>query len=110
MIIHPFRIILFFDSVTKLPELCPMTLRAYTTLFLLLTGLLFTSCKSEYEQCLEKARTLRDQLSLIENRYYIDPSPELKSEIQAIEIEIRSLAKVSGHEDLFLNELSLSSI
>ena len=85
-----------------------MRLRTFLNLMVLL--LLLSSCKSEYEQRLEEARSLRNQLSIIENRYYLDPSPELKNEINAIELEIRKLARVSGHEDMFLTELHLKNI
>ena len=66
---------------------------------------LFTSCRSEYDERLEEAKELRNRLTLVENRYYMAPSEDLKEEMQSLEHEIRTLAKVSGNEEMFLSEI-----
>lgn len=76
-------------------------------LIFLIMILTLSSCRSEYERHLEEALVLREQLTVLENQYYISPSSELHSEIVSIEKEIRVLAMISGHEELFLAEISL---
>lgn len=66
----------------------------------------FSSCTSEYEERLEEARVLKLQLSLIEESNFISPNLELMTEIQELEAEIKYLARVSGNEELFLDELN----
>lgn len=87
-------------------ELYAMRVSNYLSLIALLAiGL--QSCRSEYEERLEEAREIRDRLTLVENRYYMAPSIELREEIQSLEKEIQTLAKVSGDEEQFLAEIKL---
>lgn len=105
MNITRFRIIELFETQKLLSEICDMKFH-----YLLLIGFLvfsLSSCQSEYEQRLEEAKDLRDHLTLVENQYYLFPSPELRGEIIALEKEIKNLAKISGDEELFLAEINL---
>lgn len=75
--------------------------------FLLLLGLvLFTSCKSEYQERLEQAKDLKERISVLEESNFVNPNQELMKEIDEMEARIRFLAKVSGNEEMFLSELN----
>lgn len=67
-----------------------------------------SSCTSEYEERLEEAKELRERLSLIEESNFVAPNEELTQEIADLEDQIFFLAKVSGNEELFLDELYTS--
>lgn len=106
MKIKRLTIIVFFDCPNRMSELYNMRVSNYLLLIALLT-LGLQSCRSEYEERLEEAREIRDRLTLVENRYYMAPSIELREEIQSLEKEIQTLAKVSGDEEQFLAEIKL---
>ncbi|MFT5858591.1 MAG: hypothetical protein ACI865_000679 [Flavobacteriaceae bacterium] len=71
----------------------------------LLLGLLLTSCKSEYEERLEEAKELKVRITMVEASNSLLPRQNLVNEIEILEEEIFFLAKVSGNEQLFLDEL-----
>lgn len=77
----------------------------FFTVSLLLLGLLFTSCKSEYEERLEEAKGLKEKITKVEASSSLLPRERLISEIENLEEEINFLAKVSGNEKLFLSEV-----
>lgn len=66
---------------------------------------IFTSCTSEYDECLEEAKELRQRYLMVEETNMVSPNEELLKELQKIESEIDYLAKVSGNEQLFFREL-----
>jgi len=72
---------------------------------LLLVAFSFGSCTSEYEERLDEAKKLHHKLSLIEESNFISPDDELVNEMNAIEKRIEFLAKVSGNEESFLQEI-----
>lgn len=76
------------------------------SLLLLLLLVLFTSCKSEYEERLEQAKDLKEKILVIEESNFLNPNAELIQEINEMEARIRFLAKVSGNEEVFLSELN----
>lgn len=76
------------------------------SLLLLLLLVLFTSCKSEYEERLEQAKELKEKILVIEESNFLNPNAELIHEINEMEARIRFLAKVSGNEEVFLSELN----
>ena len=63
------------------------------------------SCTSEYQERLEEAKELKEQMTLIEESNFSAPDQHLVSEIQEIEQQIFFLAKLSGNEDTFLTEI-----
>ena len=71
----------------------------------LLVLLSLSSCKSEYEERLEEARELKDRMSLVEANLPIYEQYNLPNEIKMLQEEIEFLAKVSGNEKLFLQEI-----
>lgn len=72
---------------------------------LLLVLLPLSSCKSEYEERLEEARELKARMSLVEANLSIYEQYGLPNEIAELQQEIEFLAKVSGNEKLFLQEI-----
>lgn len=73
-------------------------------LFTLLVGISLSSCKSEYEERLEKAREIKCEMErLTEESQKL--GLEMNSEINELESQIEFHAKVSGNQDLFLKEL-----
>lgn len=71
----------------------------------LLVLLSLSSCKSEYEERLEEARELKERMALVEANSSIYEEYDLTNEKELLEEEIRFLAKVSGNEKLFLQEI-----
>lgn len=65
----------------------------------------FSSCTSEYDECLAEAKELRQRYLMVEETNMVSPNEELIKELQKIENEIDYLAKVSGNEQLFFREL-----
>jgi hypothetical protein len=82
--------------------LCGMKLLLVSLLLILLS---LSSCKSEYEERLEQARELRARLSLVESTNLMNEKSDLSSEVELLHQEIQFLAKVSGNEKLFLEEV-----
>ncbi len=75
------------------------------SVLLLFFGLNMTSCTSEYQERLEEAKELKEQMTLIEESNFSSPDQHLVSEIREIEQQIFFLAKLSGNEDTFLMEI-----
>lgn len=75
------------------------------TLFLVLFGGLFASCTSEYDERLIQARELQQRYLLVEETNMFAPDESLLNELQRLENEINYLAKVSGNEQHFIQEL-----
>jgi len=82
--------------------LCSMKL---TIVSILLVILSLSSCKSEYEERLEEARELKARMTLVEANLSIYEQYNLPNEIESLQEEIEFLAKVSGNEKLFLQEI-----
>lgn len=79
-----------------------------TALTLITFGILaatMSSCTSEYEECLEQGRCLKEKLVEAQNSYTNFSNSNLIQEIEMIQKEIILLAKVSGNEELFLHEI-----
>lgn len=72
---------------------------------LLLLLLSLSSCKSEYEERLEQARELRARLVMVESTDLMNKKSDLSKEVQLLQREIHFLAKVSGNEKRFLEEV-----
>ena len=60
---------------------------------------------SEYEERLSQGLVLKDKLMVIEKTAELSGSGQLSEEIEEIREEITLLARVSGNEDLFLQQL-----
>lgn len=80
-------------------------MRFIGTVLLLFVCLLSSSCTSEYDERLEEAKILRDRLLLVEESNFISPNRKLINEMHQLETEIHYLAKVSGNEEMFLQEI-----
>lgn len=65
----------------------------------------FSSCTSEYEECLKEGRSLKQRLSDIEQNEFMISNDVSNLEVKEIYDEINLLAKVSGNEDLFMKEV-----
>ena len=63
------------------------------------------SCKSEYEERLEEAKVLKEQIHLVQVNHHLLPEAHLEDEIELLETKIYFHAKVSGNEELFLKEV-----
>ena len=63
------------------------------------------SCKSEYEERLEQARALKQRMQRVESNLSADNAKNLSNELQLLQDEIQFLAKVSGNEKLFMQEV-----
>lgn len=74
-----------------------------TTSLLLLMSL--ASCKSEYDERMEQALELKEKIVLVERSNNLAPRKSLITEIEMLNEEIQFLAKISGNEELFLQEL-----
>lgn len=73
-------------------------------LFAILVGVSMTSCKSEYEERMEKAREIKCEME----RLTIESETmgfAVDTELNELESQIEFHAKVSGNQDLFLKEL-----
>ncbi len=103
MIIPEIMIIKGFARSECLSLLCCMKLMTFALLLLLLS---FNSCTSEYGECLQEAKKLKQQIAFIEKSNFVSPNENLLYEIEKIEAEIEFLAKVSGNEELFLSEIN----
>lgn len=79
-------------------------MRIITILLLLFVGI-NTSCTSEYEERLEEGKSLVNKLEIVEKEGDYTSNKDLSEEINSIRNEIILLSKVSGNEELFLNEL-----
>jgi len=77
----------------------------FITISVLLLGLLTVSCKSEYHERLDEAKELKAKMSMVQASNELSPRERLEREIQSLNEEILFLAKVSGNEELFLQEL-----
>lgn len=75
------------------------------TLFVVLFGGLFASCTSEYDERLSQARELQQRYLVIEETNMFAPDESLMHELERIKSEIDFLAKVSGNEEHFFQEL-----
>ena len=72
---------------------------------LLLFTLILGSCTSEYEERLDDAKVLRQRFLVVEETHFLSPNVELVKEMDKIQSEIQFLAKTSGNEDLFMEEI-----
>lgn len=77
------------------------------TTILTLTILIFSfsSCTSEYEECLEEGKNLKERLMDLENNDLMISNDYSNVEAKEIYNEIHLLARVSGNEDLFIKEV-----
>ncbi len=80
-----------------------MKLRAVLLLLSLVT--LATSCKSEYEERLLQGMHLKEKLAMMEQSRALTNNDRLLDEIREIHDEITLLARVSGNEELFLQQV-----
>lgn len=80
-----------------------MKLRLIALLLVFIGGM--TSCTSEYEERLAQGRELKERLATVQESYSLSATDRFDNEITEITNEINFLAKVSGHEQLFLEEL-----
>lgn len=104
LIISEWLIIKIFVRLVEVPFLFNLKLIT-VSLLLLLLSLLFTSCKSEYEERLEEVKELKEKITMVEASNSLLPKERLINEIENLEDEISFLAKVSGNEKLFLAEV-----
>lgn len=74
-------------------------------LFVALFGSLFTSCTSEYDERLLQAKELQQRYLVVEETNMYAPDQSLLNELKRIENEINFLAKVSGNEQHFFQDL-----
>ena len=74
-------------------------------LLFIIVGISSTSCTSEYEQRLEEGRILVDRLEIVEGTSDYISDNQFVFEVNEIVNEINLLAKVSGNEKLFLQEI-----
>lgn len=73
-------------------------------LLLIVVGLM-TSCTSEYEERLSEGLSLKARLAIMEQNQAMMSNEYLSSEILEIRNEINLLARISGHEELFLQQV-----
>ncbi len=73
-------------------------------LFTILVGISVTSCKSEYEERMEKAREIKCEMERLTKQSQV-MGMAFDTEINELESQIEFHAKVSGNQDLFLKEL-----
>lgn len=95
------RMSIYFVKNKQLLLLCWMKL----SLVSLLVLLSLSSCKSEYEERLEEALELKERMSLVDANSSIYEEYDLYNEKKVLDDQIRFLAKVSGNEKLFLEEI-----
>jgi hypothetical protein len=77
-----------------------------TLLLLSLSFLVLTSCSSEYDERMSKAKALKiEMLKALNNRHILGVIAE--EQIADLRKEINFHAKVSGNEELFFNQLAL---
>lgn len=73
-------------------------------LFAVLAVISMTSCKSEYEERMEKAREIKCEMERLTQQSQV-MGLKLDTELNELESQIEFHAKVSGNKDLFLKEL-----
>ncbi len=78
-----------------------MKSRLIFTIIILFT---FTSCKSEYEERMEKARAIKSEIERLTNESE-ELGLEFEAELNELESQIELHAKISGNQELFLKEL-----
>ena len=78
-------------------------MKFYLVSLLLIISL--ASCESEYEQRLEQARELKERMQLVESNLAANNAKNLTAELESLQEEIQFLAKVSGNEKLFMQEV-----
>ena len=93
--------IIYFARTGNLSLLCGM--KFYLVSLLLIISL--ASCESEYEQRLEQARELKERMQLVESNLATNNAKNLSAELESLQEEIQFLAKVSGNEKLFMQEV-----
>lgn len=76
-----------------------------TLLTIILLSFLFTSCTSEYEERLEEGKDLLQRIEFINDSQNQLSDDTIKDEMTSINNELSILAKVSGNEELFLDQL-----
>ena len=72
---------------------------------LFLFTLSLTSCTSEYEECVQEGKSLKERLIGLESNDLMILGDLHSVEAKEIYNEINLLAKVSGNEQLFLKEV-----
>lgn len=80
-------------------------MRKTTLLLLAATAVFSTSCVSEYEERLEQGIEIKERISIMKEGMMISLDDQLVDEISTLENELFLLAKVSGNEELFLNQI-----
>ena len=76
-----------------------------TIVILIISILALTSCTSEYEECLQEGKHLKERLSDLERNDLMFSNDYSNAEVKEIYDEISLLSKVSGNEDLFMKEV-----
>lgn len=76
-----------------------------TALLLLLSAGYLSSCTSEYEERLTQGMVLKDKLVSMQQTAELSGSGQFSQEIEEIQEEITLLAKISGNEELFLQQI-----
>lgn len=66
------------------------------------------SCKSEYEERLIEAQTIKEKIERIKQMNDDELNPSLQEELAELNREIAFHSKVSGNEEKFLDDLRLS--
>ena len=80
-------------------------MKSILLLLLFLCSLSLTSCTSEYEECLQEGKSLKERLIGLESHDLMISGDTNSIEAKEIYNEINLLAKVSGNEQLFLKEV-----
>ena len=80
-------------------------MKQLAVLLLLAIAGMNASCTSEYEERLSQGLNLKERLAIVEQSYSMFSNDRLSSEIEEIRNEINLLAKVSGNEELFLQQV-----
>lgn len=80
-------------------------MRPTTVLILIMSVLVLNSCTSEYEECLQEGKYLKERLSDLERNDLMFSNDYSNAEAKEIYDEISLLSKVSGNEDLFMKEV-----
>lgn len=93
--------IIYFARTDNLSLLCGMKFYLVSLLLVISLG----SCKSEYEERLEQARELKERMQLVESNLAVNNAKTVSHELKTLQEEIQFLAKVSGNEKLFMQEV-----
>jgi len=67
--------------------------------------LTMSSCTSEYEECVQEGKNLKARLAGLEQNNLLFTGEASSVEVKEIYNEINLLARVSGNEQLFLQEV-----